>query len=52
MVADYRICTTLGKYSGLFDSGSLTRISWLYFPQTVAQNSALLAHSIRNTQRE
>jgi len=50
MVADYRIRTTLGMYNGLFDSGvSLARTHWLYCPQTVAQNSALLAHSIRNT---
>ena len=38
MVADHRICTVMAKNW------------WLSFPQTVAQNSALLAHSVRNTQ--
>lgn len=31
-------------------SGSLIRIHWLHSPQTVAQNSAQLAQSVRNTQ--
>ncbi|MHA6261286.1 nuclease-related domain-containing protein, partial [Sporosarcina sp. CAU 1771] len=31
-------------------SGFLLRTYWLFLPQTVAQNSALVAHSLRNTQ--
>lgn len=37
-------------YCILLTSGSRSRTYWLYHPQTVAQNSAQLAHSVRNTQ--
>jgi hypothetical protein len=37
-------------YYGFINSGSPLRIYWLIHPQLVAQNSALPAHFIHNTQ--